>query len=119
MGSSQRRKPGRQPATVTVRGGHPIELWQPGPTGEANPEEELVIPLIAICVAVLRRSKVGEVLAIEEGPSGLVARGSLGVVGGIPPHYQEILRQGRVTRGILASVEPDRPGAKMVVRRGT
>ena len=118
MGSSQRRKPGRQPVTVTVRGGDPIGLWESGPTGETSPEEELVIPLIAIRVAVLRRSRVGEALAIEEDPSGLVARGARGVVGEIPPHYEEVLRQGRVTRGILAAVEPDRPSAKMVIRRG-
>ena len=118
MGSSLRRKPGRQPEIVTVRGGDPIGLWEPGPAGEANPQEEIVIPLIAIRVAVLRRSRVGEALAIEDDQSGLVARGFHGVVGGIPPHYEEVLHQGRVTRGILAAIEPDRPAAKMVVRRG-
>lgn len=118
MGSSHRRKPGCQPVTVTVRGGDPIGLWESGPTKETGPEEELLIPLIAIRVAVLRQSRVGEELAIEEDASGLVARGARGVVGGIPPHYEEVLRQGRVTTGILATVEPDRPVAQMVVRRG-
>ena len=118
MGSSQRRKPGRPPAIVSVRGGDPIRLWERGSTGDANPEEEIVIPLIAIRVTVLQQSQVGEALAIEEDSSGLVAKSSHGVVGGIPPHYEDVLRQGRVTRGILASVEPDRPAADMVVRRG-
>ena len=77
-----------------------------------------MIPLIAIRVGVLRRSRMGEVLAIEETSSGLVARGSHGVVGGIPPHYEEVLLQGRVMRGILAAIEPSRPSASMVVRRG-
>lgn len=118
MGSSQRRKPSRQPVRVTVRGGDPVGLWEPGSTGETNPEEELVIPLTRIRVAVLRHSRVGEALAIEEDPSGLVATGSHGVVGRIPPHYEEVLRQGQIARGVLAVVDTDGPAAKMVVWRG-
>lgn len=119
MGRSQRRKPNRQPETLSFRGGGSGQGLPEGTTTpEKNRPEELVVPLVRVRVDVLPRSTVGEAVVLFGVDERLLARGTNGILGEVPPHYVHPLRRDGFTVGTLDSIELAEPAATIRFRRG-
>ena len=118
MGSSHRRKQSRQPTTLNIREGGPAPHWEGAMTTAVDQPVEFRVPLILIRVDVLRQSSVGDSVLVIGGDAQLLVSGPHGVLGEVPPHYEHALRRGGFTVGVLASVEPSKPAATVVFRRG-
>ena len=85
---------------------------------DVNQPDEFRVPLIRIQVDVLRQSSVGDSVLVISGDARLLVSGSHGILGEVPPHYEYALRKSGFTFGVLASVEPSKPAATVVFRRG-
>lgn len=119
MGSSQRRKPTRQPPVLSFRGGGtegPRE--ETTTTTETDSLEALRVPLVRIRVEVLRQSSVGDSVTLVSTNTELLVSSVRGVVGEVPPHYEQPVRRGGFTDGVLVTADPDKPAATIVVRHG-
>ena len=117
MGRSQRKKPSRQPAILSVRGGGATLPWEGATPAETNRLDEFRVPLIQIRVDVLRQSTVGDSVVVISGEARLLVSGPRGILGEVPPHYEHPLRRGGFTVGVLASAEPAKPAATIMFQR--
>lgn len=119
MGSSPKKKSSRQPKRVVLRGGglqRPAEF--PGPTGMES-SRLLEVPLRQVRAEVLRQSRVGDRVSIMDTGDKLLVTRPRGILGEVPPHFEDTLRDGRVSAGVLRSADSDEPSATIAVRLTT
>lgn len=117
MGSSLQKKPSRQPKRLgSPREGLALgkETSQPD---EVNPPGHFEVRLVRIRIHALRASRVGDPVIIEDRGSVLLVTGKHGILGEVPPSFEQILRQESTLDGMLRAADPDRPSATIIVHR--
>ena len=110
MGSSTHKKQSRQPRRL-LRG-------QAAATGLGgrflDPEsDELTVPLVHIDVDILSTLRGQESVRVEDTGSSIQVQFGGGILGDVAPHYEEAVRQGGFSRGVVDSIKLDPPAVSI------